>query len=426
MAKRNTRQQKKIDKQRFQQDSYQNIFLNMGTGGDRSAFSRIGGYRLLSQVELTDIYLSDGIGRRIVDVVADELLRAGFDIEGVDDTKAIFSRWDELNLTPSLNDAFAWSRLYGGSLIVLGINDGGALEDEAREDGELEFIRVYDRFQVSEWQKNIDPESPQFGTVEIYQINPYEGVSYFVHASRCIVIDGERVPNQTRRSNQGWGASVLQGIYEALIRFGMGHQHANSLLERKQQGVWSASKLADLCSDDEGSMVVRRRLNLVDMARSVGNSIAIDAETEKYELLNGDVSGVTDVLKEFKNLICAMTGIDEQVLFTTTPTGQGSDKVKVPENWKQLIGRKQRDEVRPVIERLVSLLTDKPTWTIKFNPLAVPSEADVAATNNAQSQADDRYAAIGVIGQNELRDTLRKRGAYVMTDDDLPEPVDEE
>ncbi|WP_158782489.1 DUF1073 domain-containing protein [Pantoea sp. BAV 3049] len=416
MAKRNNRQQKKIDK-RMNMDSYQNVFMNVGNAGDRSAYSRIKFARLIDKPTLDSIYLGDGLGRRIIDIVADEMFRSGFTIDGASDEPAIHSRWDELNLTQHFTDAVAWARLYGGSMMLFGVNDGGDLESPMT-DGELEFVRVYDRYQVQPHLRNADPSSANFGEVEVYQITPFTGTPYFVHASRCHIFDGERLPNQVRHQNQGWGASCLQGIYDALTDFGMSHKHATSLLERKQQAVWKFKGLSTMCQDDEGSDIARKRINMVDMTRSINNMIGIDADDEDYVLMQGDLAGVVDVQDRKQLRISALTGIDEQILFTKTPSGQGADKTTVPESWKQLIGRKQKDEARPAIEKAVSLLTRDQTWTIKFNPLSVPSEKEQSETDNAQSQADERYMQNGVLGQIEMRDTLRKRGRYVMTDDE--------
>ncbi|MFK3708663.1 DUF1073 domain-containing protein [Klebsiella sp. NPDC088457] len=414
MAKRSNRQQKKIEKRL---DSYQNVFMNIGTGGDRSAYSKIRFSHLLNRATLDNIYIGDGLGRRIVDIVADEMFRAGFSVEGASDQPKIMSRWDELNLTQHFTDAVAWSRLYGGSLILFGVNDGGDLTSEIGH-GELEFVRVYDRYQVQPFLRDVNPESRTYGEVIQYQISPISGTPYYVHASRCHIFDGERLPNQIRHQNQGWGASCLQGIYDALTDFGMSHKHATSLLERKQQGVWSAADLAELCSDGEGREAVQARLNMVDMTRSIGNTIGVDARTEKYELLNGDLSGVTDLQDRKQLRISALTGIDEQILFTKTPTGQGADKTTVPESWKQLIGRKQKDEARPAIEKAVSYLTTDATWTIKFNPLSVPSDKERAETANQWAQADERYSQLGWVSNDEGVATLKARGGYVYPEED--------
>lgn len=416
MKKNNHRQKNKGNKQGgYRADGYQNVFMNIGNSRDRSAYTRITASYLLGRRALENLYLGDDIARRIVDCVADEMFRAGFDVDGVKDQPGIMSRWDELNVTQHLTDAVAWSRLYGGSLVVFGINDGGDLESELGT-GELEFIRVYDRFQVRVAERDENPQSKAFGEVVLYEIQPLTGSSYKVHASRCHVFDGERIPNNQRKQNDGWGASVLQGCHGAIVDYSLSHKHASSLLERKQQGVWSARGLADLCCDDEGEEVVRRRLSLVDMTRGNSNTIGVDAETETYTLLNGDLSDVVDVLDRKQTRLSAMTGIDEQILFTKTPSGQGADKTTVPESWKQLVGRKQRDVGRPAVEKIISLLTDDPTWTIKFRPLSVPSDKENADTAKAWADADDKYLATGSVSQSELRDTLRKRGWYTLSE----------
>ncbi|MFG7475388.1 anti-CBASS protein Acb1 family protein [Enterobacter hormaechei] len=146
---------------------------------------------------------------------------------------------------------------------------------------------------------------------------------------------------------------------------------------------------------------------------SNGNTIGVDANTEKYELLNGSLEGVVDVQDRKQLRISALTGIDEQILFTKTPSGQGADKTTVPESWKQLIGRKQKDEARPAIEKVVNFLTTDKTWTIKFNPLSVPTEKEQAETANQWSQADERYSQLGWVSNDEGIATLKKRGGYV-------------
>lgn len=415
MAKRNQRQQKKVDKRSFNNDGYHNNFMNSGNAGDRSSFSRVSNAYLLQRTTLDNIYLGDGIGRQIVDKVADECLRAGFSINGISNDTEIQSQWDELNLTQHVTDALAWSRLYGGSVIVLGVNDRNLLQDPLI-DGELEYVRVYDRYQVNPHLRDVNPENSTYGQIIQYQVSPEGGEPYYIHASRLIVIDGERIPNQIRRNNNGWGASCLQGIYNALVDYGMSHRHATSLLERKQQAVWKYKNLAEVCDDDEGTGIAKSRMALVDMMRGINNMVGIDADNEEYELMQGDLSGVTDIQNEKKRLICAMTGIPESILFGTLPSGLSASESDVPESWKQLIGRKQKEEVRPVVERLVSLLTDEKTWTIKFNPLTVPSDKEQAETDQAQSAADNVYVDTGALSQSELRETLRRRGRYVLTE----------
>lgn len=427
MAKKNQRQLKKQQKSpaMMREDSYQNIFMNVGNAGDRSNYSNIKCWRLLDSVTLSNVYLGDGLGRRIVDIVAEEMFRAGFHVDGASNEPEIHSRWDELNLTQHFTDAIAWSRLYGGAIVFFGVNDGRDIT-EPLGDGRLEFVKVFDRFTISPGLKDINPSSKTYGQYITWRVHSSDKVWHDIHASRCHIFDGERLPESMRRDNHGWGMSCLQGVYNAMVDFGMSHKHTTSLLERKQQAVWKYKRLSEVCQDEEGSAAVLKRVNLVDMTRSINNMVAIDAEDEAFELLSGDLTGVVDVVDRKKQLICALTGIPESILFGTRPSGMNADDSQVPESWKQLIGRKQKDEARPAIEKAISLLTDDKTWTIKFNPLSVPSDKEQSTTDQAQSQADTAYLDAGVLSQSELRETLRKRGRYVMTDEDSIDDTPEE
>ena len=64
---------------------YENVFLSLGNAKDRSTYTTHVTPRILVQDELDSLYESDGFARRIIDLPAEEMVRAGFEIEGVDD-----------------------------------------------------------------------------------------------------------------------------------------------------------------------------------------------------------------------------------------------------------------------------------------------------------------------------------------------------
>lgn len=395
-------------------DSYQEVFLNIGTAGDPFNYGGVGMPKLLSRVDLERIFVSDGVGRRIVEIVPEEMFRCGFTIDGMDDMSEFQSTWDELDANNKLIDAFVWSRLYGGALIVKGIDDGGELDEPAGR-GALDFIRVYDRHQVRAVEHQENPELADYGEVLIWEVNPIGGNPYRVHASRCYMIDGDRLPARLRQRNQGWGASCLQGVSGALRDFGISHQMATSLLARKQQGVWKIKELAELCRSVEGKGILKERLNQVDMTRGNNNSIALDADSEDYILLNGALDGVTDVIGEKKGVIMMTTGIHESILTGENVSGINANENTALASFHKLIQRKQIDEARPAIESLLNhMISDLETWKIKFNPLGEESEAQKADRMQKQSDADTKYIDAQVLDDDEIRDTLRKRGDYVM------------
>ena len=398
-------------------DSYQEIFLNVNTAGDPFNYGGVGRARLLSRVELERIYLSDGVGKRIVDIVPEEAFRSGFTVEGADDMKEIRSRWDAIDASNKLTDAMCWARLFGGSLVVMGLDDGSVDMETEAGDGEIEFLRVYDRHSVRSYATEGNPMLSNYGQTTIYEVTPENGgTPYRVHASRTILFDGERLPERVRKRNGGWGASVLQGLTGALVDFGVSHQMATSLLARKQQGVWKINDLSMMCKDKLGKGVLRERLNQVDMTRGNNNSIALDAQTEDYVLLNGDLTGVTDVIDEKKSLITMLSGIHESILTGENVSGINANENTALASFHQLVNRCQVDVARPAIEIILGRLgmaADK-DWKIVFNPLSVESEAQRADRMQKQAQADQIYLQAQALDEDEIRDTLRKRGDYEM------------
>jgi len=197
-------------------DGYMEAFSGVGTNRDRSSFVRSKAAYLLGQQELTDMYISDGFARKIVDSVAEEMTRAGIDLEDMEDDEledSIESHLDELDALKHFNDAIRWSRLYGGAVLIFGLNDGGTLDMPINPEGikSVEFLRVYDRFQATIQTRNTNPTSIDYGKPEMWLISPVVGGSpYLVHNSRLWVFDGDAIPELLRQANQGWGSSTLQ------------------------------------------------------------------------------------------------------------------------------------------------------------------------------------------------------------------------
>ena len=109
-------------------DSYANIFLG---GSDGSEI--YGSLQNQDPTILASIYANNALVRRIIDTIPETALAAGFHIDGIDDEPAFWSRWDDLEMTQNINDAWSWARLFGGSAIVAIVRDNRALTSPVRE-----------------------------------------------------------------------------------------------------------------------------------------------------------------------------------------------------------------------------------------------------------------------------------------------------
>lgn len=406
---------------------YENVFLNVGTKNDRSAYTRAVTPRLLQYGELEGLYEGDGFARRIVDLPSEEMVRAGYCIEGVEDDGEALAELENIGAQEKLCDALRWSALYGGSIVVMLINDGGLLEEPLNVEAakSLEQLRVYDRWQVTHHQKYLDPNDMRFGKTQLYMVSPIEGTPYVVHESRCLVFDGTPVPDRIRERNDGWGASKLQQCYDQLTRFGMSHYWANQLLERAQQAVHGIPDLTNLLRSPGGEALVKKRVDLVDMTRSINNTIVIDA-VETYDLKSTALSGVADIVDRLGLALSAVTGIPESLLFGRQQGGLNSTGKSDLENWYAKIGQDQNTILLPQLDKLVTVqlhvmgkYTDD--YLIKFHPLSVPSKKDTAETDYKRAQTFEILNNIGALDASEVRKMLPDEGYDIENPDELPE-----
>lgn len=356
-----------------------------------------------------DFYIRDGLAKRIIDVVPEEMVTPGFNIDGVEDEESFRSLWDEKRLNDKIIDALCWSRLFGGAAIVAIVQDGRALKSPVAPGAILEDVRVYDRFQVRVEKRETNPRKVRYGEPLIYTITPGADLpEYQVHYSRVCIIDGERLPNQRRQSNDGWGESILnKRLVEAICDYNYCENLATQLLRRKQQAVWKAKGLADLCDDDDGVSAARLRLAQVDDEGGVGRAIGIDAEDEEYDVLNSDISGVDSFLEKKMDRIVSLSGIHEIILKNKNVGGVSASQNTALETFYKLIDRKRKEEYKPILEFLIPFLIQEEEWSIQFAPLSVPSEKDQAEILNKNIDSLSKAIDGQFMDTEEARDTLR-------------------
>ena len=383
--------------------SYANAFLAKGNSRDRGSYNRHVMTRRLDYTELESIYEGDGLGKKIIDLPIEDMLRCGFEVE---DQEGIEDELKSIDAVPAITRALKWADLFGGSLIVMIVNDGGLLEEPLNENNvrEVESLRVYDRWQVTRHKKYTDPADKRFGKTELWMISPVVGGNpYVVHESRCIIVDGIDVPDRVRERNDGWGNSKLQHIYDQLVKANDSHYWANGLLERAQQAVHGIPGLTNILRAPGGENLIRQRVDLVDMSRSVNNAVVIDGE-ESYAILSTTLSGVPDIIDRLSLALCAVADIPEQLLFGRQMGGLNSNGQSSLESWYAKIGAWQEQRLLPILNRLISILPSSPEmFDVEFKPLWVPSEKEEAETEERKAKTAEIYVNMGALDPSEVR-----------------------
>ena len=384
-------------------DGYNDIF-NGGADGAPKPF-----YMVDASYGVGSFYNDNATAKRIIDVIPEEMVTAGFKISGVKDEKEFQSIWDGLKLDAQVIEALCWARLYGGAAIVAIVKDNRMLTSQVRDGAKLEGIRIYDRFAVTVEKRVTNARSVKYGDPEIYKVSPGGNMQpYLVHASRICILDGERVTQQARKQNQGWGASILnKSLIEAICDYDYCESLATQILRRKQQAVWKVKGLAEMCDDDDAQYAARLRLAQVDDNSGVGRAIGIDAETEEYDVLNSDISGVPEFLSSKMDRIVALSGIHEIIIKNKNVGGVSASQNTALETFYKLVDRKREEDYRPLLEFLLPFIVDEKEWSIEFEPLSVPSKKEESeiTKNNVESVVNAFENQL--MDLEESRDTLR-------------------
>lgn len=395
-------------------DAWMNILTGMGVSGKDKQTSNTYGYApKLTEIQCEEIYRGDGFARRIIDLTTREMVREWFTVHG-DTDGLIVAYLDEVKTRASTLKALRFSRIYGGSLVVMGLNDGGKLDDKLDENKlkAIEFLRVYDRYRIN-WSSTdlyADPTKKEFGNPQFYNVNPISGMMYRVHESRCILLDGMEVPDRRRNENQGWGDSILESIYEELANINGAYHGCRTIIDDFIQTTIKIENLAELVASGADD-IIKKRLEILDLSRHIMNMIMLD-KNEEYEKTTSTVSGLEGLVGKFELALSAVTGIPLILLMGQSPKGFDSEAKGEIRLWYDAIASAQTSEILEPLNRLVYLAqkcSEGPTkgkelenWSVSFNPLWQPTEKEIADTRKIVAETDDIYIQSGVLLADEV------------------------
>jgi hypothetical protein len=158
--------------------------------------------------------------------------------------------------------------------------------------------------------------------------------------------------------------------------------------------------------------MIQRRVELMDLTRSVFRSQYIDAE-EEYSRDNVSFSGVPEVLYIIFMLISADTSYPITRLFGVSPAGMNSTGESDMRNYYDTVRSEQGLILQPVLLRLVRIISQ---WKnieepyIEFVPLQTMNEKELAEVEKLKADTDlvkaSRYKTlieIGIIEPHEAR-----------------------
>lgn len=397
-------------------DGWMNVLTGLGICGrdkKQSGFFRI--TNIFNRAELDQMYRSDGVLRLIIDLFAQEMIRQGWELEGDAEGK-ILGVLEELKVNDAMTNLIKWSRLFGGAVCIMGINDGLPLDQPVDERSlrDVQWLRVFDRYQAYSRDGTFESDlnSPNYGYPNVYTINDNRtGAIFFVHYSRILRMDWNILPPRWQNFNQGWGDPLVQTIYEELRNYSAAFSHTATMMEDFVNGVMKIPNLTTLMASQCGDQNVLKRLNILNMAKSTTNTMILD-ELETYEKLTTNVTGVADLIDRFMLSLSAVTRIPVTLLFGRSPAGLNASGDNDVRNFYDAIKQEQETKLRGCLEKLIRYIMiskDGPfngkepdNWSLQFIPLWQNTEEQDAIVRRTIAETDTMYIDRGVLTAEEV------------------------
>jgi len=448
MSKNNLERNDDRIKSTFQKvtDGWGNLLTGMGIKGrDSAASNMIGSSDTLTESQNRNLYRTD-FGAKIVNRPVDDMVRNWFDI--TNDTDGDINKFllNDLCAQEFFKKGLSWGNVFGGSIIVMLIDDGAQGEDAIEQPlnetsiKEIKGLRVYDRHQINCNTTDFytDANHPKFGTPQFYRITSLSSTQttlFRVHESRVLRFDGPLTDEKIRITNRGWNDSIYQKGSKALGDLEGTYSAASSIINDFIQSVLQIDNLQMMISSGQEA-VVKKRMSIMDLSRSVLGMFLIDSK-ETYSKTASSVGGLNELMQEFQQRVAGVYNIP-MTFMGRSPGGLSATGASDIQLYYDEIRNQQRIQMLKQVQRLVNLtMLSKlgPTngkiiedWSISFNPLEEPTEKEIAETRKLNSETDMNYINSGVLDPNEVRKIHFAGSEYsndILVEGDLDKPEPE-
>jgi phage-related protein (TIGR01555 family) len=405
-------------------------------------------------LSLINVHRSSWIAKKIIDKKPTDMLRAGWDPiwegsgekKGGKQTQADQLRQSAMRfqLDAKILEAMKWARLFGGSVIVLGIKGqfltdplpvkNGAVDYSGIKKGNLGYLEVYDRWRAAP-DGSIDSSmaakdgsgNPNRGKPEFLILSADGGMTgQRVHWSRCIRFDGAFLPWWQWVANARWHDSVLQVLLDLLKQYDSLTGAISSLVPKARMDIVGAKNAARELADAEGASALGRRYAASTRLASMYNVWIYDKDTEEYKQQAFNFAGLDKIWEKSMKEVAGATGYPVSVLFGDEPAGMNATGDASQRNYYDDISSARETELKPQHLALLECIARHEFgylpdgFSIQYKPLWQASDLEKSTINLNRANADAIRIKDGVISPDLAARQAKEDSLYsTMTQDDV-------
>ncbi|TBF08711.1 anti-CBASS protein Acb1 family protein [Rhizobium ruizarguesonis] len=406
----------------FVRDSLTSLVSRMGTDRDKAA-TTFYAHTVMSDEQLIAAYSTAWLPRKIVDIPALDACRKWRDWQAKKpQIEAIEEEEKRLNVKGRILEAAKKGRLFGGAAVYIGTGDADPmqpLEVDRIGKGGLRYLNVMTRRQLSAGEIDRNPESEWYGQPSYYKLSGANGLQVDIHPSRLVRFTGAMPADDEITGNpwQGWGDSVLQATLDAIKNADSTAGNIASLVfEAKIDIIRVPDFMANLGNEVYRSKILER-YTLANMSKGINGTLLLDKE-EEYETKSAQLSGLTDILMAFMQIVSGAADIPVTRLLGQSPAGMNSTGTSDMKNYHDRIQSMQELEVSPAMRRLDECIersadVKDPDVHYRWAPLEQMSEKERADIFKTTADAARQLVGTGtgqeIIPREAVSDALVNR-----------------
>jgi phage-related protein (TIGR01555 family) len=359
------------------------------------------GFQLLDDLQIFNIYRSNWLGRKMVEIPAMDAVRKGRDWQAQQDQiELIEAEENRLGFWVKLLEAKIKARLWGGAAIYIGTGDANLMEplDPGRVGrGGIKYLTVLTRRDVMAGEISQDATSPFYGKPAYYQITG-ETAMVKIHPSRFAIFVGapHSDPYLAISDTRGWGDSILESVYSAMKNADATAANIASLVFEANVDVF---RIPDFMS------------GLAATAKGINKSLILDKE-EEYERKQVTFATLPDVMQSFLQMAAGAADIPVTRLLGQSPAGMSATGDGDMNNYYDRVSSIQGLEMTPALYLLDECLirsalgSRPPEIFFSWSPLKQMTEKELAEIGKMNAETAQLLQTSGLFMAQELRDVV--------------------
>jgi len=427
----------------FTNDSFENFLTRTGINQGNVSSGGTYGFNPITRLHtrLEWAYRGSWIVGTIVDCIAEDMTRDGveFKSDATPEDVADFEQTqiEDLQVWTCMCEVAKWARLYGGALAFIMI-DGQKPDSPLDPDtvGKDQFKGIFplDRWAVQpSLQELVTDAGPDLGNPKYYEVISDIGnglPAMKIHYTRVVRMEGVRLPYWQRITENGWGMSVVERLFDRLVAFDSATQGAAQLVYKAHLRTYKVKDLRKIIA--AGGAALDGLLKQMDFIRKYQSSegmTLMDVEDE-FEVHPYSFEGLDDILLQFGQQLSGACQIPLVRLFGQSPAGLNSTGESDLRTYYDGVKRQQVSLLARGVRRIYHCAwrsehgSDPPNgWKVPFKSLYQMDEGERAEVASKTTDSIMKPYEAGLVPESvtlkDLKESSRVTGIHTSITDEM-------